>query len=64
MIHLIPKDGARVRDPRTKKILDADGVTIPKLDTYWFRRLQDGEVMEAPKAKIESESKKDKKEKN
>ena len=63
MIHLIPKDGARVRDPLSKKILDANGIKIPKLDTFWFRRLQDGEVIEAPQAKAETESKKDKKEK-
>lgn len=62
MIHLVPKNGARVRDPISKKILGADGVKIPAMSTFWFRRLQDEEVMEAPQEKVAANLKKEKKE--
>lgn len=59
MIHLIPKDGSRVRDPQTKKIIGPEGVKISAMNTFWFRRLKDEEVVEAPQEK--SQSKKEKK---
>lgn len=55
MIHLIPKDGARVRDPLTKKLVGPEGVVVPVLGTFWFRRVRDGEMMEAPKEKLAPE---------
>lgn len=40
-----PGPGLIVRDPETKAPLPAEGREVP-LDTYWFRRLQDGDVVE------------------
>jgi hypothetical protein len=57
MIHLIPKNGARVRDPATKKIVGPEGIRVEKICTFWFRRIKDGCICEAPAAKIQSESK-------
>lgn len=55
-----PKNGQRVRHPDTKQVLDAAGVRVEKLNSYWSRREMDGsveisEISEAaPKAKSES----------
>lgn len=53
MIVLIPKEGMRVRDPVTKKVLGPEGVRVERITTYWHRRIRDGEVeaKEASKAK-------------
>ena len=61
MIHLIPAQGARVRDPQTKKIVGSDGVKISAINTFWFRRLRDGEMIEAPQEKPAPQPKKEKK---
>ena len=50
MIRLVPKDGARVRDPKSKMIVGPEGVEIQKLDTFWFRRVQEGSMVEVAEA--------------
>lgn len=55
MIRLVPKNGARVRDPKSKMIVGPEGVEIHKIDTFWFRRIQEGAMVEVtakPAAKI------------
>ena len=55
MIRLVPQNGARVRDPKSKLIVGPEGVEIQKINTFWFRRIQDGSMVEAvekPAAKI------------
>lgn len=61
MIHLIPVQGARVRDPQTKKIVGSEGVKISEMNTFWFRRLRDKEVIEAPQNTPAAQPKKEKK---
>lgn len=63
MIHLIPKNGARVRNPKTKLVVGPEGVSMPKLDTFWFKRVQDGSMQEAPQAEVFQKVLKDKGEK-
>lgn len=50
MIHLVVCPGRRVRDPKTKKLVGPQGVKIEEISTYWFRRLQDGDVKIASSA--------------
>jgi len=57
MIKLVPQDGARVRDPKSKLIVGPEGVEIAKLSTYWFKRLQEGSMIEAPKEKQKEKEK-------
>lgn len=45
--YLKPAPGLTVRDPVDLTPLPADGAEKP-LDTYWRRRLRDGDVVEAP----------------
>ncbi len=40
---LVKPNGVQVRDPLTKTPLPPEGAEVPK-DTYWLRRLQDGDV--------------------
>lgn len=63
MIRLVPKNGARVRDPKSKMIVGSEGIELAKLDTFWFKRVQDGSMCEAPQAKISEKVSKDKGEK-
>lgn len=35
----------RVRDPRTKLHIPAEGVQVPDDDSYWVRRLRSGDVV-------------------
>ena len=42
---LVPKPGYVVRDPRTRQPLPAEGAEM-ELDSYWLRRLADGDVGE------------------
>lgn len=44
MIHLVVCEGRRVRDPKTKQLVGPKGVKVDEIDTYWFRRLRDGDV--------------------
>ena len=63
MIHLIPKDGSKVRDPASGKPLDANGIKMEKLNSFWHKRLSDGSVMVAPVAAKKSENSKEEKSK-
>ena len=45
MIHLKPAPGKRVRDPQSKKVLEEKGIKVDAIDTYWFRRIEDGDVV-------------------
>lgn len=41
--------GRLVRDPATRRVVDADGVDVNPLDPHWVRLLADGDVTdEAP----------------
>jgi hypothetical protein len=44
-LHIAPAPGLIVRDPVTKIPLAADGETKPR-NSYWLRRLADGDVRE------------------
>jgi hypothetical protein len=44
-IHLIPIAGLRVVNPATGQPLPPDGETVER-DTYWIRRLGDGDVIQ------------------
>ena len=44
MLKVIPKPGAHVRDPETKKLLGPEGIKIELMNTYWHRRVKDGTV--------------------
>jgi hypothetical protein len=41
---VIPVKGGVVRDPRTKRIVPAEGLEVPDSDFYWHRRLAHGDV--------------------
>lgn len=53
---VVPADGLQVRDPATGAVLPAEGAEVP-LNTYWLRRLGDGDVREAiaPKSTTKKE---------
>lgn len=57
MIHLVPAPEKRVRDPKTKKVLGPEGIKIEVMDTYWFRRLRDGEVVDVSAKPAKKEKK-------
>ena len=40
-----------VRDPATRRVVDAP-ITIDPTDVYWARLIADGDVREAPAAKV------------
>lgn len=40
-----PAAGRRVRDPRSKIPLPDSGAEVSDSDSYWVRRLQDGDVV-------------------
>lgn len=44
-----PAPGLVVRDPATRQALPAEGAEVPR-NTYWMRRLRDGDVIEAQAA--------------
>ena len=43
-VFLKPKEGLRVKDPKTMQPLPPEGKRV-KLDTYWLRRLKAGDVI-------------------
>lgn len=45
-----PAPGLKVRDPRTKQHIPETGADVPDGDTYWVRRLLDGDVVQVPPA--------------
>ena len=57
-VMLKPAAGKLVRDPVTRKHLAEEGELKPK-NTYWRRRLRDGDVVEVSTPKTAKASKKD-----
>jgi hypothetical protein len=50
-----PVEGRAVRDPRNFQLLPAEGREVPDGDSFWLRRLRDGDVTnEAPAAPDEA----------
>ena len=49
-LHIKPATGQRVRDPLTGQLLNVSGETKPS-NSYWWRRLQDGSVVEVTATK-------------
>lgn len=57
-----PTPGLRVRNPeRGGELLPEDGAAVPR-NSYWFRRLRDGDVQEAqpPRVAVIDEARKKK----
>lgn len=54
MLRIIPKDGLKVMNPDTLRRVPKDGIVIRNMNTYWNRRLKDGDI------KVEDLSKKKK----
>jgi hypothetical protein len=42
-----PAPGIQVRDPRSKLRIPETGIEVSATDTYWARRLADGDVVVA-----------------
>lgn len=40
-----PAPGLRVRDPRSRLHIPETGIEVSETDTYWARRLADGDVV-------------------
>ncbi len=40
-----PRPGLKVRHPLTKQHVPEDGLEIAELDTYWSRRILDGDLV-------------------
>lgn len=49
-----PAAGRRVLDPQTNKPLPGEGAEVPR-NTYWERRLNDGDVLLAAKSKMKKD---------
>ena len=48
MITVKPAPGKMIRDPVTQQFVDPDkGLRVDPSDTYWRRRLRDGDVVNA-----------------
>jgi hypothetical protein len=47
-MRIVSVPGRLVRDPVTRRPVDADGLTIDPTDVYWARLLTDDDVQEAP----------------
>lgn len=45
-----PAPGMQVRDPRSRLHIPEIGVEVSAADTYWARRLADGDVVEVKPA--------------
>ena len=52
---LVPGKGLRVKDPATGTPLPEAGALVTGNETYWLRRLADGDVTEKPAAKARAE---------
>ena len=50
-----PAPGLVVRDPLSRRPVPAEGLEVPDTDSFWLRRLRDGDVVRvevgAPKGK-------------
>lgn len=44
-----PREGVKVRDPLSKRHIPESGIEVPDSDSYWHRRLQDGDVVQVEK---------------
>lgn len=53
-MYVKPAANRRVLDPQSHQPLTAEGAEVPR-NTYWMRRLQDGDVTEATKPKTRKE---------
>lgn len=42
-----PTQGRKVRDPQSRRHIPETGIEVPETDTYWHRRLLDGDVVKA-----------------
>lgn len=40
-----PREGLKVRDPVSRRHIPESGIEVPDTDTYWTRRLMDGDVV-------------------
>jgi hypothetical protein len=58
MTRVYPVEGRRVRHPETGELLPPEGMNVPRAG-FWLRRIQDGDVAEAPEkpAKAKKEKK-------
>lgn len=45
---IVSVPGRLVRDPVTRRVVDATPITINPSEPYWARLLADGDVVEAP----------------
>ena len=43
-----PVDGRIVRDPVTGRVVPVRGLEVPETDSFWIRRLADGDVTKTP----------------
>jgi hypothetical protein len=41
-----PAPGLKVRDPQSKQHIPETGIEVSETDSYWARRLLDGDVVE------------------
>lgn len=44
MLRIIPKEGLKVISPDTLKRVPKEGIVIRKMNTFWNRRLNDGDI--------------------
>ena len=52
-----PAPGLKVRDPKSMKFIPEEGIELKELNTYWVRRIQDGDVLEVPSQEPTEEKK-------
>lgn len=52
-MRIVSVPGRLVRDPATRRPVDADGLVVDPTDLYWARLLADGDVEDAPDLKTE-----------
>lgn len=45
-----PAPGIKVRDPASRLLIPETGLEVAEHNTYWLRRLADGDVVEAKPA--------------
>jgi hypothetical protein len=44
-MRIAPREGLKIRDPHSRLHIPAAGIDVPDTDTYWTRRLADGDVV-------------------
>jgi hypothetical protein len=55
-----PAPGLKIRDPKSKRHVPEDGIEVPDTDTYWVRRVLDGDVVVVQPAAVKTASQKGK----